>query len=206
VSDILARSWSAVTEGGSAYNESLSGKQLLADVLKLLANGRRVSLLDLGCGSAALYDYLRRSGLDCDYTGVEFSERLFEAAQTTLAGEAGARVIRDDVATLSAVHGRFDIAVYSHVIEMLGSPEAALLAARDRARKIVIRFFEPPDHETDLVEVRELDTGDGKSVPYLRRSIGRDQYRLILGKLGCASVDVYRDEQSREQTHVLHFV
>ena len=61
------------------------------------------------------------------------------------------------------------------------------------------------DHETDAVELRTQDVGADEEVPYIRRSMGRDHYRLILSKLGCTSVDVYRDDGSTDQVHVLNY-
>jgi hypothetical protein len=109
------------------------------------------------------------------------------------------------VNTLAGIEGRFDVAIYSHVLEIIGSPESSLLAAKALAGRIMIRFFEPPDAEHDLVELREMEIGDGSTVPYLRRTMGRDYYRLILAKLGCMQVDVYQDETAKDQVHVLHY-
>lgn len=164
-----------------------------------------MSILDLGCGNANLLEYLRRRGLQGRYTGVEFSEPLLEAARAAFARDPAADFVRADVNDLGGVHGSFDVAVYSHVIEMLAAPERSLLAARGLARAIVIRFFEPPDHDFDSVEIREMEVGGGHGVPYLRRSMGRDYYRLVLARLGCTVVDVYQDEQARDQVHRLHY-
>jgi hypothetical protein len=49
-----------------------------------------------------------------------------------------------------------------------------------------------------------MDVG-GEAVPYLRRKMSRDYYRLILAKAGCREVDVYRDESSKDQIHLLRF-
>jgi hypothetical protein len=70
---------------------------------------------------------------------------------------------------------------------------------------VVIRFFEPPEHEWDFVELREMDVGEGRTAPYLRRQIGREEYRLMLARCGCERVDVYDDETAADQVHVLHF-
>ena len=52
--------------------------------------------------------------------------------------------------------------------------------------------------------LRWLDVGADKQVPYLRRKMSRDYYRLILSRLGCSKVDIYRDT-TKDQIHVLHF-
>lgn len=207
--DILRRSWNAFApERAADYlrsrgNPSLNSRRILADVL--LAMGRSVSVLDLGCGNANLLEYLRGQGFRGTYTGVEFSEPLLAAAREAFSGDANAHFVRDDVNTLETVKVRADVAVYSHVIEMLSSPGRSLAAARQLAGIIMIRFFEPPDHEFDTVEIRTMEVAEGERVPYLRRKLGRDDYRLILARLGCTEVDVYQDEQARDQVHVLHY-
>ena len=55
-----------------------------------------------------------------------------------------------------------------------------------------------------MVEICEMDVGD-RVVPYLRRSMSRDYYRLILARAGCESIDIYRCESALDQVHVLHF-
>jgi hypothetical protein len=133
------------------------------------------------------------------------SEPLLAVARDNHAGDSRASFMLADVETLEGVGGGFDVAVYSHVLEILSSPERALRSASERARHVAIRFFEPPDAEMDLVELREMEIGDGSTVPYLRRTMGRDFYRLILAKVGCHRVDVYQDETAKDQIHVLHY-
>jgi SAM-dependent methyltransferase len=209
--DHLSRSWGALSPQRAAeylktYGAPSEGsKRLLLEVIREYAGGRRLSLLDLGCGNGQLYEYFREQGLECDYTGVDFSEPLLETARANYADDGHARFVHADVNTLEGLTGSHDVALYSHVIEVLSSPESSLLAARGLARCTMIRFFEPPERDTDLVELREMEVGDGRMVPYLRRTMGRDYYRLILAKLGCTRVDVYQDETAKDQVHVLHY-
>ena len=106
---------------------------------------------------------------------------------------------------IGSITGAYDVAIYSHVIEILSSPERSLLRAKTFAKRIIIRFFEPPEFDTDTVELREMDVGDGRTVPYIRRKMSREYYRFLLSKLGCISVDVYRDETAKDQVHVLYY-
>jgi SAM-dependent methyltransferase len=209
--DVLSRSWNSLTrERAGEYLKtygapSAGSKQLLVEVIEQEMTKTPVSLLDLGCGNAQLYEFFREKGLDCEYTGVDVSEPLLEAARENHRGDARAHFVNADVHTLEGISGRFDVAIYSHVIEMIASPESSLMAAKAVADRIMIRFFEPPEAEYDLVELREMEIGDGTTVPYLRRTMGRDYYRLILSKLGCKRVDVYQDETAKDQVHVLHY-
>jgi ubiquinone/menaquinone biosynthesis C-methylase UbiE len=209
--DRLERSWSAISpEIAAKYLKgygapSLASRQLLTDVLTEIGGGKSLRLLDLGCGNGQLYEFFHASGLPCRYTGVDFSDSLLAAARAAVGSDPNACFVRANIETLEGVVGDFDVAVYSHVVEMLSSPEASLTNARRLAGRIAIRFFEPPDFDTDLVELRELDVGDGRVEPYLRRKMSRDYYRMILAKIGCSRVDIYQEFGDKDQVHVLQF-
>lgn len=204
----LRDSWNAFSpDVASRYlktygHPSASSKALLVDVLRQYTNKNpRPSVIDLGCGNAQLGEYFVEQRLDCEYTGVDFSDVLLEAGRLAL---PSANFIKDDVNELSTVTGHYDVALYSHVVELLSAPEDSLAAAKRLASLVIIRFYEPPEFDRDSIELRWLDVGSEKQVPYLRRKMSRDYYRLILSRLGCQSVDIFRDT-TKDQIHVLKF-
>jgi len=210
--DKLIDSWSSFSrDAASAFlktqgSPSANSKRILVDVLKSFSASKPISILDLGCGNAHLFPYFKEQGLDCEYFGIDFSQPLLEAAQESNRNDPHAHFIQDDVNELGKIEGQYDVAIYSHVIEMMSSPEQSLLRARQLARRIVIRFFEPPDFDCDSVELREMDVGgDGTQAPYIRRKMSRDYYRMVLSKMGCTQVDIYRDHTAKDQVHVLHY-
>jgi SAM-dependent methyltransferase len=209
--DRLEHSWSSLTPSRAREYlrtfgaPSEGSKRLLTEVLSREAGRGELSIIDLGCGNGQLLESFRASGCEWSYTGVDFSEPLLDAARQAFADDPRASFVHGEVNTLEGIEGRWDVAIYSHVLEMIGSPERSLLAAARIAAAVAIRFFEPPEFETDLVELREMEVGDGSTVPYLRRMMGRDYYRMILAKAGCKQVDVYRDETSKDQVHLLRF-
>ncbi len=209
MSEPLERAWNSFTGArsreflrthGHADQDSL---QCVVDLVAQASHGQPLAALDIGCGNGALIERLRAAGIRGRLVGVDFSDPLLEAARAAVV-DPEVTFVRDNVETLETISGPFDVAVFSHVIEMLGSPERALLRARELAPLVIIRFFEPPEFEYDTVELREMETGDGTLVPYLRRMMSRDYYRLVLAKMGCRYVDVYR-YFSKDQVHVLHF-
>ena len=206
MTDNLQKSWGAFSDDiarkylKSFGHPSQESKLLLFEVLKELGLPS-INLLDLGCGNANLAEYLSEKGLIFRYTGVDFSEVLLHAAREAF---PGGDFICDDVNLLPSLTPIFDVAIYSHVIEMLPSPESSLLAASKLAKKIVIRFFEPPDDRADWVELGEMDIGSDNKVPYLRRKMSQAYYELILEKMGCNQVDVYHTS-AKDQVHVLHY-
>jgi len=203
----LSESWDSFTpEVASAYLKTFGhpapgSKQILLDVLRNCSSSAHTTVLDLGCGNGQLYESFKAEGWQCDYTGVDFSEALLNVARRQ---NPEATFISGDVNQLtSLIDRKFDFVIYSHVIEMLESPEASLLEAKKATDRVLIRFFEPPEFEVDTVELREMDLGQGK-VPYLRRKMSKSYYQLMLSNVGCKRVDVYRDV-SKDQVHMLYF-
>jgi ubiquinone/menaquinone biosynthesis C-methylase UbiE len=201
---LISKSWQAFSpDVASKYLDgygypSESSKELLLNVLE--SSGAR-TILDLGCGNAHLYEFFKARKLSCHYTGIDFSEPLLDAAR---AKHPEAEFIADDVHTLKTLSGRqFDFVIYSHVLEMLESPQASLKRAKELGRQVAIRFFEPPDAEIDKVELREMEGGLGP-VPYLRRTMSKKYYQLILSEIECKQVDVYLDI-TKDQVHILKF-
>jgi SAM-dependent methyltransferase len=206
MTDNLQKSWGSFSDNiarrylKSFGHPSQESKLLLYEVLREFGHSS-INLLDLGCGNANLAEYLSEKGLVFRYTGVDFSEVLIRAAHEAF---PNGQFICDDVNILSNVSPIFDVGVYSHVVEILPSPESSLLAARKLCKKIIIRFFEPPLEGADWVELREMDIGADKTVPYLRRKMSQSYYEMILEKMGCTQVDVYRTS-AKDQVHVLHY-
>jgi ubiquinone/menaquinone biosynthesis C-methylase UbiE len=201
---LISKSWQAFSpEIARIYLDGYGGpaessKELLLNILK---SNQAVSILDLGCGNAQLYEYFKSQNYICKYTGIDFSEPLLAAARNK---HPEAEFIADDVHKLDALSGRnFDFVIYSHVLEMLESPHASLLQAKEYSSRIAIRFFEPPEAEVDRVELLEMEGGKGL-VPYLRRTMSKKYYQLILHQIGCKRVDIYLDI-SKDQVHVLRF-
>ncbi len=209
--DRLVNSWNSFnTNSASGYlkddnQASVNSKKILVNILKKSCESGSISIIDLGCGNGQLYDYFKKEKLSCNYTGVDFSVPLIEAARSAHKTDRDANFIVGDISKLEGINGKYDFAIFSHVIEMASSPDSALFLAKKIAKRIVIRFFEPPEFEFDLVELREMEVGDGKKVPYIRRKMSKEFYRLILTKIKCARVEIYRDGFSNDQIHVLYY-
>lgn len=203
----LRESWNAfspdiATEYLKTFGHPAPGsKQILLDVMQSITKTANPAVLDLGCGNGQLYEFFKKQGWSCNYTGVDFSDSLLDVARRE---NPDATFVQGDINQLSTlVTRKFDFVIYSHVIEMLESPEQSLLEAKKATDRVIIRFFEPPEFEVDTVELREMDLGQGK-VPYLRRKMSKSYYQLMLANVGCTRVDVYRDV-SKDQVHILYF-
>ena len=209
----LKESWSAITNKSAKNylkgfgNGSSKSKIILSDILKKYSySGKKLSVVEFGCGNGQLFETFLEEGVKCHYAGVDFSEPLLEVAKEEFK-DYDVEFILDDAEKLTNVIKKYDVGIYSHVIEMLSSPEESLMNARKHVDTIIIRFFEPPKFDNDRVELKEMDVIENTTIkqPYLRRKMSKDYYRLILSKIGCIKVDVYVDDTSNDEVHVLHF-
>lgn len=203
----IRQSWSAFSPDIAAEYlktfgaPALGSKEILCEVLQKQFSDSNPRILDFGCGNGQLFEFFKTQDFACDYTGIDFSDSLIDVAR---AQNPEAEFIVGDVnQACDLVSGRFDCVIYSHVFEILESPELSLQNAKKLSSQVLIRFFEPPEYEVDTVELKEMDLGLG-SVPYLRRKMSKSYYQLILANAGCKKVDVYKDT-TRDQVHLLYF-
>jgi len=213
MNETLQKSWSSITKKSaknylkSFGNGSYASKVIVAEVLKeIQSKNSNMSVIEFGCGNGQLFETLLDNGIRCHYTGIDFSEPLLEVAKNNFL-KYDTDFLVDDVEKLSKVDKRYNVGIYSHVIEMLSSPEESLVNAKNVADIIIIRFFEPPNFEYDRVELRQMKISEEseETMPYLRRQMSKDYYRLMLTKLGCTKADVFDDLTSNDEVHVLYF-
>ena len=207
--DNLKQSWNAFSkEVAKQYldtfgHPSTTSRQLLFERLKAMKK-KPLRVIDFGCGNGQLCQYFLENGLQMEYVGLDFSTALLDVAREKLQSYPQVDFIEADINEPSEIRGPFDVAIYSHVFELLSSPEQSLHYARRLAGTVMIRFYEPPEFEFNTVELREMDLG-AEPVAYIRRKMSQDYYRMILAKEGCQRVDVYKDSGSKDQIHVLSF-
>ena len=157
--NILKTTWSAFTpEIAKIYldghgNPSNSSKDLMASVLKDIFGTRQFRLADFGCGNGHLFGFFRARGLNCEYIGFDFSASLVAAGRERYGSEPRVRFCEVDIEDPELKVPSCDIVLYSHVIEMLQSPQKSLLAACRTAPMAMIRFFEPPTGDFDITEI-----------------------------------------------------
>lgn len=200
-------SWNSFSEREAEGYLKTSGhaattsKNLLTYYLKKEAKDKKISIIDLGCGNGQLYETWKEAGLNFTYTGVDFSEPLLAVARKNY---LEAIFISDDVNTLERITDKYDVAVYSHVLEVLSSPETSLIRAKEIANKVFIRFFEPPEFKTDSVELKMMNVSSLlPHAPYLRRKMSKDYYRSLWQKAGFEKLETFKDESSKDQIHIL---
>jgi SAM-dependent methyltransferase len=209
---VLKHSWSAFSRDiAKIYldgfgHPSPRSKVLVASLLRELFGQGPFRLADFGCGNGHMYGFFKESGLACEYFGYDFSGSLFQAACERFAGDPHAHFVEADIGAPNLAAASCDIVLFSHVLEMLASPERSLIAATRTAPLIMIRFFEPPVAEDDVTELLQMNIGsEMTTVPYLRRTMSKDYYNLLLNKVGCRSVEVHQVDGDKDQVHLLRF-
>lgn len=91
------KTYGATPEGvdwNSAFSQVLRFDQLL----KIVDKDSRFSLLDVGCGYGALFAYLDRLAVDCDYFGLDISSAMIDVAQEKYSQYANAKFMVGDKA------------------------------------------------------------------------------------------------------------
>jgi ubiquinone/menaquinone biosynthesis C-methylase UbiE len=213
MNDILKKSWSSFTKDSA--NNYLKGfgngsdysKQIVSNILeKMSINDKNLSVIEFGCGNAQLLTTILENDIVLNYTGVDFSRSLLDVARKNFSSH-NFDFILDDIENLTNIKKRYTVGIYSHVIEMLSSPEKFLMHAKSLCDILIIRFFEPPKYKYYTVELKNMLISENSEIqkPYLRRKISKDFYRYILTKLECSKVDIYVDHTSNDEVHVLYF-
>ena len=194
---ILSESWSSFSpEEARSYlrpdaggRETHSRRVLLRLLKRRLRSSPEARILDVGCGNGNLYGDLCHQFPRVNYTGIDVSGPLLAAARERFPQAVFVEMDCESLLTLRGTHDElFDTVVYSHVLEMIESPETSLIQARQIARSVLIEFFEPPSKRPDRVELLTMDLGNGPT-PYLRRQVSLDVYLQWVSSAGFAKVD-----------------
>jgi ubiquinone/menaquinone biosynthesis C-methylase UbiE len=208
---VLKTSWSNFTrEIAKVYlngfgSPSPRSKVLMASVLKEVFGERSFTIADFGCGNGHLADFFREQGLDVEYHGYDFSTSLLQAGRERFEGSPRTQFFEADIEDPELCIAPCNVVLFSHVLEILQSPQKTLLAAKRNAPLIMIRFFEPPVGEFDVTQLLQMNTGSETTVPYLRRTMSAAYYNLILHEIGCRSVEVHQVDGDKDQVHLLRF-
>jgi hypothetical protein len=209
--NMLKTSWSSFTRdiakiylNGFGYPSPRS-KVLVASVLREIFADRRFTIADFGCGNGHLAEFFREQGLNLAYHGYDFSTSLLQAGREQFEGRADTRFFEADIENPDLRIEPCDVVLFSHVLEMLQSPQKSLLAAKRNAPLVLVRFFEPPDGDLDVTQLLQMNVGGESTVPYLRRMMSAGYYNLILTEIGCHSVEVHQVDGDKDQVHLLRF-
>ncbi len=133
--------------------------ETLAAVAGAWPAGRRLRILEIGCGGTDLAaDLLASLPMDrCDYVFAAADERARSRAAAELADYAGHRVIQlgidGDPAGQGLAAGDFDVVIANHALHSAGQPDLALAGLRRLLAEggLLLALERSPERHTDLV-------------------------------------------------------
>jgi len=179
-------SWSSISdEDAKSYLHYYpkDGKLFLANHLRDM--NKPIRLLEAGCGNAQNFSIFNNIIKDFQYTGVDFSEPLINAAKIETERHDNACICHDDVfsffSNLNKAQ-RFDVIFISHVIELIESQDLLLWYAAQYADMIAILWYEPPIHDHQIIEMKEATYKNCPNTPYIRIKTSKDYYEHLLDK------------------------
>lgn len=82
------------------------------DVISGVGDMRGRSVLDVGCGLGAFYEYLRSRRINADYTGADLCEEMVAGAKKLFARSKSAKFVAADILEMSS-RTRFDFVIAS---------------------------------------------------------------------------------------------
>jgi len=86
------------TPSGVDWNSPESQATRFEQLMRVVPLGRRVSVLDYGCGYGAFGEYLERAGADVAYSGYDVAPEMVEAARERFRDRDGATFSTDRAA------------------------------------------------------------------------------------------------------------
>ncbi|HEV8539751.1 MAG TPA: class I SAM-dependent methyltransferase [Nitrospiraceae bacterium] len=102
------------------------------------------SVLDVGCGTGAMFELLRERRPDLDYLGIDVTEQFIEEARRRFPAQAE-RFRCFPLFELESLPRRFDAVLCRHVLEHLPDYRPAVQLMYGRAkRKLILVFYLPP--------------------------------------------------------------
>lgn len=185
----------------SRNSREQNSRHVTISILKRIEKECRASFLEvieMGCGNGERLDLARKQGLTCNWTGIDVSPALINECRLRHPENIW---LLGDVQFPEDVIGKskYDVALFCHVLEMVQSPELALIKAKKIAATTIIEFFIPPSDTPDRTDL--LFMPETKS-PYLRHSINRDTYSQWLVRAGFEAVEIVKTFGTYE-VHVL---
>lgn len=112
---------------------SRESQQLRFSVLSEVGELRGCSVLDVGCGLADFWEFLRARGIEVDYTGVDLSPQMIAKAADRF---PGLRLIAGNVLESDLPAGGYDYVIASGIFTFLGESEA-----EDHAVRLIEKLY-----------------------------------------------------------------
>ncbi len=148
---------------GPATGFKNNGRRCLVSTVNELGL-TRPTVLDAACGTAINWETFKDMGVECDYTGMDRTEKMIVDAERRYGDEITTKI--GYVQGLPFEDDSFDVVIMRHIMEHLppGDMEEAIAEGiRVASNTFLISFFLPPDarEEHDIQENPSNDGRDG---------------------------------------------
>jgi ubiquinone/menaquinone biosynthesis C-methylase UbiE len=130
---ILAHEYDEKREG--CRNGKYYSIEWLRQMVKYIPKGKKVNILDIGCGTGILFELLKEEGFNFKYTGVDLSESMINVGKKRYPG-IDLRVM--DSENLEFDDKSFDVVFMRSVLHHLPNPVQALKEMKRVSQGMII--------------------------------------------------------------------
>jgi ubiquinone/menaquinone biosynthesis C-methylase UbiE len=131
------------------------GRYVLASIVNHHhVNGKPPRVLDVGCGTAVNYEVIKNLKVDCQYTGLDRTQKFVDHANKLYGNNENFNMQLGFAQEIPFDDNSFDVVIIRHVLEHLDDYEQAIQEClRVAAKEVVVVFFlEPSAEEEDKIE------------------------------------------------------
>jgi hypothetical protein len=179
------KSWSSISKDfAKQYLKYYprEAKHKLCDFINETMKDKKAKILELGCGNCQNYEIYNKTN-KIDYTGVDFSKTLLDAAIEEYKNNNNFSIVYSDLYDyLENNNEIYDITLIFHVFELIESQDLILDLCSKCSNYIAILWYEPPIHDHHIVELKDKTYPDRENTPYLRIKTSKDYYSHLLKK------------------------
>lgn len=204
--DTTKQSWSSIPKDAAKTYLHYYPKTTIEEIstfIKKVYLEDQCNIIDVCCGNSQIYSYLKERNIDFSYTGIDFSKPLILEAMEVTENDPNARIVESDCYSfLEKDNQRYNVAICSHILELVESPDLLLHYLSNKCDFIAIRWYEPPIHDFHVDEVkRSAHSEHAENAPYIRRKMSVDYYTNLLNKHNLELVNL--EGSGKDILHIL---
>lgn len=148
------------TPKGVDWNDKKSQEQRFVQLMKVVENKNNLaSIVDIGCGYGALYEFLKKENVHCRYSGIDLSKEMIEVAKAKFKEDSNAIFLNTHVPNFTS-----DYAIASGIFNV----------KMDLPSKVWL------DHVKDTLEIIDKSSSLGFSVNFLSSKNDKEKIKKYL--------------------------
>lgn len=149
----------------------------------LLFKYNKPTILDVACGTCVNWEVFKGRGLDCQYTGLDRTQKMLAHAKALYGEEIALK--EGYIQSIPFQDGAFDVVIARHILEHLGEGyEAAIKEVYRVASKeaIIVLFVDLADIPNDVIKESEPDEN---GCTYFWNTYALDKFMTFLRSFEC---------------------